>query len=55
MKNIGPSKVKLVKRHTHYPVPSNVNVVKELGKIMVIFGHTKGRGPESSRSHLMSA
>ena len=35
---IDPSKEK---RHTHYPVPSNVKVSKELGKVMIIFVHSK--------------
>ena len=39
--DIGPSKVKLVTRHTHYPVPSNVNVSEWLGRVMIIFVHTK--------------
>ena len=38
---VGQSKVKLMKRLTHYPVPSNLKVSKELGKIMIIFVHTK--------------
>ena len=40
-----PVKVKLVKRHTHYPVPGNVKasvkVSKELRKIVTVFVHTK--------------
>jgi hypothetical protein len=31
-----PVKVMLVKRHTHYPAPSNVAVSKELGKILFV-------------------
>jgi hypothetical protein len=38
---IGPSKMNLVKRPTYYPVPSNVKVRKEQGKIMITFVHAK--------------
>ena len=30
-----------VKRHTHYPVPSNPKAGKRLGKFVTIFAHTK--------------
>ena len=38
---IGPSKVKRVKGHTHYPVPGKVKASVKVSKEIRIFVHTK--------------